>query len=284
MNEIHEWEKWGRQDPYFAVLTDPRYRSANIDEAARKTFFESGRSHARNVLAECRRLDARFKPGRVLDFGCGVGRVVLAFAAEADSAVGVDVSMSMIDEARRNRDAQGLTNVELLVCDDGLSQLSGSFDLVHSFIVFQHIDIPFGRQLFRRLIELLSPGGIAVLHVTYGKTSHAEHFGQPPTPRSAPRPAAPAPVASVPEPAAGAPRTLKSIGRWTAPNVPLPVADAAHDQPQAQADPQMNMNPYNLSELVFLMQSAGITRFHASMTDHGGELGVVLYFSKPAND
>jgi SAM-dependent methyltransferase len=285
MTEIHEWEKWGRQDPYFAVITDPRYRSANIDEAARKVFFDSGRHHARAVLAECRhRIDPAFKPKRVLDFGCGVGRVVLAFAAEAETVVGVDVSAAMIEEARRNCEARGLTNVELQVSDDGLTQLDGGFDLVHSSIVFQHIDIPTGRLLFRRLIELLAPGGIAALHITYGKAYHAERFGQPPTPP--PAPPAPLPLAGMPDTtlesaAADAPRTLKSLGRWMARSAPRPVIDVLPDRLQRLADPQMNMNAYNLSELAFLMQTAGIPRFQAEFTDHGGELGVFLYFRKP---
>ena len=279
MSEIHEWEKWGRQDPYFAVITDPRYRSANLTEEAKKVFFDSGRHHARAVLAECRhRVDPKFKPRRVLDFGCGVGRVVLAFAAEAEAVVGVDVSPAMIEEARRNCEAHGLSNVELQVSDDELSQLSGGFDLVHSCIVFQHIDVVTGRQLFRRLLELLAPGGIAALHITYGKAYHADRFGQPPTP-----PPASAAADASPEAASGIgnPGTLKSIGRWMARGAPRTVIEALPGRVQRLADPQMNMNPYNLSELAFLMQSAGIKRFHADFTDHGGELGVFLYFSKP---
>ena len=49
-----------------------------------------------------------------------------------------------------------------------------------------------------------------------------------------------------------------------------------------RADPEMQMNPYQLSELAFLLQSAGIPGFQAQFTDHGGELGVFLFFKKPA--
>jgi hypothetical protein len=38
------------------------------------------------------------------------------------------------------------------------------------------------------------------------------------------------------------------------------------------------MNPYNMTEILFLMQTAGVSRFHADFTDHGGELGLFLFF------
>jgi hypothetical protein len=47
-----------------------------------------------------------------------------------------------------------------------------------------------------------------------------------------------------------------------------------------QGDPQMLMNPYNLSEIAFLMQSSGVNKFDAEFTDHGGELGVFLFFRR----
>jgi hypothetical protein len=33
--------------------------------------------------------------------------------------------------------------------------------------------------------------------------------------------------------------------------------------------------------MFFLVQSAGIREMHVEFTDHGGELGVVLYFRRP---
>ena len=274
MSELHEWEKWGRQDPYFAVITDPRYRSANLTPESRKVFFDSGRVQAQSVLAACRQLiDPAFQPRRVLDFGCGVGRMLPAFAAGADAVVGVDVSQSMLDEARRNCIERGVANVELALADETLSALEGRFDLVHSCIVFQHIDIPAGRRLFARLVELLAPGGVAALHVTYGKAYHARRFGQPPVA------ATPAPKGKVG--AGGGRQALKRVGRWVLGSASRSVVDALPERAQRLADPQMAMNPYNLSELAFLIQSAGVQRFHADFTDHGGELGVFLYFQKP---
>ncbi|MEM7457406.1 MAG: hypothetical protein AAF456_23935 [Planctomycetota bacterium] len=48
-----------------------------------------------------------------------------------------------------------------------------------------------------------------------------------------------------------------------------------------QADPEMQMNTYRLNELFFMLQSIGIQDIYTQFTDHGGELGVYLYFQKP---
>lgn len=53
------------------------------------------------------------------------------------------------------------------------------------------------------------------------------------------------------------------------------------ERPAPPADPEMLMNPYNLSELAFMLQTAGVASFSVEFTDHGGELGVFLFFRKP---
>jgi SAM-dependent methyltransferase len=263
MSTDQEWVKWGRQDPYFAVITDEKYRSNKLTEAARQEFFNSGRYHVNYVLDHCRRLiDPAFAPSSALDFGCGVGRITLPLAEQVATVVGVDVSPDMLAEARRNCEQFGLTQVELLPSDDTLSAVQGGFDLVHSCITFQHIDMARGRRLFARLIELIAPGGLGAIQITYAKAAHADTFGQPPAP--------------VPQ-AAQAARTVVLPGRR---GVLKRLGMAAPQEPPA--DPEMQMNAYPLGELAFLLQSSGIQGFQAQFTDHGGELGVFLFFKKPA--
>jgi len=114
-----------------------------------------------------RRLDADFAPRSVLDFGCGVGRMLLPLAERCQRAVGVDVSESMLAEAREHCRRRGLSNVHLVRSDgDDLSSL-GTFDLVHSFIVFQHVSPARGEATLRELSRVLNPGGVGVLHFAY---------------------------------------------------------------------------------------------------------------------
>jgi 2-polyprenyl-3-methyl-5-hydroxy-6-metoxy-1,4-benzoquinol methylase len=252
MNEHHmdmstdiAWEEWGRRDPYFGVITDPKFRRSEMDDHVKREFFESGESHAHGVLTTIRRyIDPEFAPRTVLDFGCGVGRLLIPFAKVADEAVGLDVSSSMLQEAQRNCDEHGLRNVRRLDSDDSLSTLTGTFDLIHSCIVFQHIPAERGRAIFSKLLQHLRPGGVGAIHLTYSKTRFASTHG-----------IAPAPLAAMPSP------------------------DASTQLIPSGADPEIQMNPYNLNEILFLMQRRGVQQFHAEFSDHGGELGVFLFFS-----
>jgi SAM-dependent methyltransferase len=241
MSTDNAWEEWGRRDPYFGVITDPKFRSGGITEIAKQEFFASGESHVHGVLSTIRKhIDPGFAPRSVLDFGCGVGRVLIPFAKIADEVVGLDVSTSMLQEAQRNCDEQRLHNVRLFRSDDALSTLSGRFDLIHSCIVFQHIPVERGRELFSKLLQHLSAGGVGAIQLTYSTTRYAPTCGLAP-----------------PE---------------------LPYVDARNPRAAADADPLMQMNPYNLNDILFLMQCRGILQFHAEYTDHGGELGIFLFF------
>jgi SAM-dependent methyltransferase len=236
------WEEWGRRDPYFGVITDPKFRSAQLSQRTKQDFFESGESHVHGVLATIRKhIDPLFAPRTVLDFGCGVGRLVVPFAKVAEEVVGLDVSPSMLREAQRNCDECQLHNVRLLMSDDALSTLHGMFDLIHSCIVFQHIPLERGRAIFAELLRHLRPGGVGAIQLTYSKTRFASTHGIAP---------------------------------------PLPPSLEMSARPSATgSDPEIQMNPYNINEILFSMQSHGVQQFHVEFSDHGGELGVFLFFA-----
>jgi SAM-dependent methyltransferase len=238
------WEEWGRRDPYFGVITDAKFRRSGMNDRAKLEFFESGRWHVGHVLETIsQHIDPHFVPKSVLDFGCGVGRVLVPFAAIAKEVTGLDVSPSMLEEAKRNCEEHGVTNAHLLHSDDTLSTLTGSFDLIHSCIVFQHIPVERGKSLFLKLLQHLNPGGIGAVQLTYSKVRFAATSGI-------------------------APIELQSEH---VPNQPV----------SADVDPEIQMNPYNMNSILFMMQEIGTAQFFAEFTDHGGELGVFLYFKKP---
>ena len=265
-----EWERWGSQDPYFGVLTNPRFRKEGLTPEAKQEFFASGFAHVDYVVSACRRyIDEAFAPLRVLDFGCGVGRLLIPFAGFASEVVGIDVAPSMLDEARRNCVERGIGNVALVLSDDTLSAAEGQFDLVHSCIVLQHIEVARGRALFARLVDKVRAGGCGAIHVTFGWDVHAGTFGIPPEPPLAPPPLTDA----LSQAKATVKRLLEPLGLQQKPAVALPEVSSP--------DPEMQMNYYNLSELMFIMQRAGVHRVHTEFTDHGGALGAFLFFQKP---
>ena len=263
MSTDNDWELWGARDPYFGVLTHERFRKDNLTDGRRQEFLETGRLHAEYVLGLVHQhVLAGFHPRRILDFGCGVGRVLIPFARMAEEAVGVDVSASMRSEAARNCREAGVDNVQLVPSDDGLSALQGQFDLVHSCIVLQHIELARGRTLFSRLVDRIRPGGVGALHVTFGWNAFPDRFGQPPPP-------------AAPPPRSPLRSWLSELRGRLVSAPPLPATQPANQ------DPEMQMNFYNLSELMFVLREAGTERVHVELTDHGGAYGAFMLFRMP---
>jgi SAM-dependent methyltransferase len=96
--------------------------------------------------------------GRVLDVGCGaLGwlRILSEWTGPSGQVVGTDIDERLLEAARSILEAEGITNVELVVDDLFESKLeSDSFDLVHA----RYVIAPLGRgreqvASFRRLIR-----------------------------------------------------------------------------------------------------------------------------------
>jgi ubiquinone/menaquinone biosynthesis C-methylase UbiE len=269
MTTDSEWQAWGVRDPYFAVITDPKFRSDIITPEGKLEFFESGRTTVDYVLRMCRRhIDADFTPQRVLDFGCGVGRVTTSFAAQAREVVGMDVAESMLARARQHCDELGHSNVALVQSDDTLSAATGQFDLVHSCLVLQHLELARGRALFAELVRKVRPGGCGAIQLPYGWDKYATTFGVVPAP---PVDLPPSDFISRAKAIAmGAAERLKKVRR----------SPAVEQLPEASPDPEMQMNYYSLSELMFILQRGGVERVFSDFTNHGGALGVFMFFQK----
>lgn len=165
-----DWVSVASANPYWGVLSTPEYIGVDIDTGARTAFFASGEAYVSNLMATIhRQIGVDFAPRRALDFGCGVGRLLLPLARKVERAVGVDVAPRMLELSRMNAAAANVSNIDLVLGDDTLSQVEGSFDLVNTYIVLQHIPLARGYALLRRLIDLISVGGIGSLQLTYAK-------------------------------------------------------------------------------------------------------------------
>ena len=95
----------------------------------------------------------------VLDVGCNTGYGTIRFAPIARRVVGVDVSPLAI-EAARERALDGRPEF-IQTSGFGLPFPAGSFDLVTSFQVLEHV--PDATAFLRELARVLRPGGIVIL-------------------------------------------------------------------------------------------------------------------------
>src|SRR5687768_1096526 len=92
MNKGKEiWDSYATDEAYFAVLSEDRFRRGNLDAEAKMEFFASGHEHISMVYAALEEaFDFDLKPTRGLDYGCGVGRLLIPLAERCEAVVGVD--------------------------------------------------------------------------------------------------------------------------------------------------------------------------------------------------
>lgn len=171
-NTKNEWEYFGETDPYYAVSTFDKFRKENLSEAAKDDFFLSGEEHIQKIWEEIENhFIENFHPQKALDFGCGVGRLIIPLAKRANEVVGIDISRSMLKEAASNCQHRNVKNVTLLETNEFLNLDQKKYDLVHSFIVLQHINPEQGIPIIKKMIESLADGGIGALHLTYSTSN-----------------------------------------------------------------------------------------------------------------
>lgn len=108
-----------------------------------------------------------FKHDRVLDFGCGAGRLTIQLARTAEHTTGVDPSDELLAEARANVEQAGLSNVDFVSANDGLAGVTGRFELVHSFDAFRRIPPAEGYELAEAVLDRVTNRGGGMLHFTY---------------------------------------------------------------------------------------------------------------------
>jgi SAM-dependent methyltransferase len=238
-----DWGEMAARDPYYAVLTDPRFRQDNLDSDALSSFFRSGEVGVEHALSQIRRLAPGVeKFDCALDFGCGVGRLLIPMARRSTTAIGVDVATNMLSLCRTHCDEAAVKNVVLFGTIEEAVARFPSYDWVNSFIVFQHIPPSRGLPLVRLLLEHLAPGGFASLH-----------FAEPET----------QPIQAFQTSEDGTLRTLRAA--------------------ENPSDVLMSMFDYDLSSLFAAFVEAGFSELLLEHTDHGGCHGAIFLGRKRAD-
>jgi ubiquinone/menaquinone biosynthesis C-methylase UbiE len=158
-----DWTRLGAYDPLWAVYSTPGKRGGKWDE---REFLATGQVEVDAAVDRLARLGLPRRYGRALDFGCGAGRLSQALSRYADQVVGVDISPPMLAAARRLDRTGGACEFILNEANDLGIFADGSFDLVYSALVLQHLPRPDIDQYLGEFLRVLTPGGVAVVHCT----------------------------------------------------------------------------------------------------------------------
>jgi SAM-dependent methyltransferase len=232
------WDRFGREDPFWAVLTDPAKKGGGWD---REELFATGRPEVAALLESVGHL----LPGRAraLDFGCGPGRLTQALAEHFERVDGVDVAPSMVELARRLDRSGGRCVYHLNPASDLSLFADGAFDLAYSNITLQHVPPRLAEGYLAELLRVLRPGGVLVFQLPAGRAG-AE--GLVPRIRRALRRAAP--------------KALHRLWRRVT----------------ARGEPFMDMNGVPKERVVALVERAG-GRVEAAESDHAAGPGWVSW-------
>jgi ubiquinone/menaquinone biosynthesis C-methylase UbiE len=158
-----EWEDLAELDPLWAILSNEEKQFGRWDVVE---FFASGHREVDDLMAVCG--IRRGSNGRVLDFGCGVGRLSRGLRTYFGEVYGVDISKEMIRLAREHTPSCNF----LLNQSDNLHLFQNDFfDFVYSNIVLQHqCARDLAKAYIREFVRVTRPKGTIVFQIPHRLT------------------------------------------------------------------------------------------------------------------
>lgn len=155
------WDAAARENPLWFINS-----ALDFDHPDEAAFWASGEDALARSLAM---FDLQVGPGqRVLEIGCGIGRLTRAIARRGAFVIGLDVSAEMVAQAERVL-ADVSDRVRLVVGNgrDLAPCADQDVDLVYSFVTFQHIPDPdVTAGYLREMGRVLRPGGRALFQLS----------------------------------------------------------------------------------------------------------------------
>ncbi len=157
-----------RENPLFAVMTtDEMAEAPSADfspELVEKLFAKGRRLFGKHIAGPLTHMPDPKDQALVVEYGCGVGRMLKAASAAGYRVAGIDISPTMLGHCRRLvPEAEALYVLD----EDGRTAMpSGSASAVFSYAVVQHIS-RLSRYLlaFDEMCRILKPGGVLAVHL-----------------------------------------------------------------------------------------------------------------------
>jgi 2-polyprenyl-3-methyl-5-hydroxy-6-metoxy-1,4-benzoquinol methylase len=167
----------GRYDPAFDDPELPRLPDAQIQKnfvgSEGRRALEEGLHFYQIIKEQCRALGRPLSPEtRILDFGCGWGRIFRFFLKDvlAENLFGVDVDSEIIEICKQTiREGR----FETVPSRPPTSLADESFDVIYAYSVFSHLSENVHLQWVEEFARLLAKGGL--VFATTQKRSFIEY-------------------------------------------------------------------------------------------------------------
>ena len=161
---MNDWEEIAKQEPYYGVSTSKEFLNTNLSEQKVELFFTTGTTYVDSIIPYLKKSGVDFKSS--VDYGCGVGRVLIPLSKIFEKSVGVDISQTMLDVCQKNLMVNNIKNSNLLLSDD-FFHLSDKYSFIHCLHVLQHNSSDKGEIIIKKLINRLNSGGVIAIHFPY---------------------------------------------------------------------------------------------------------------------
>lgn len=243
-----QFEAFAAREPYFFVLTDPRFLRATLTAEDEREFFASG-EHLVSWMFDVIHagLSPQFAPVSTLEYGCGLGRLALPLARRPGSVTAVDQSAVMLDLARHEAGRRDLGHIVFMTPSE-LFSTPRKFDLVVCYHVLQRLAPTEGLALLRRLIGLISPDGIGVFQWPFSSRASGMVVGS----------------------------------RWVRERVPGANALANALRGRPAGDPFVPTHSYNLNRMLRPLDSAGFRSTHV-VFEHAQDPAYAIVLAQKAD-
>ena len=171
-----EWAILGKTQAWWSVLSSKEFEGQRLlPKEQKERFYQSGIEHRDLILRDFLTKPLE-KTSSVLDFGCGVGRLGMAFARKFAEVTCVDQSVFHLQIAKLEWQNQKQADPESHLSygqldlkvsgPDLLAAVAGRrFDFVYSMIVLQHMVPPLQTVYLEQLCDILKPGGQGWVHI-----------------------------------------------------------------------------------------------------------------------
>jgi|SRR5215470_7096410 len=157
-----QWDSLSRENAF-------HYIASLKDKWEENDFLQSGEADVAEFVDPYLQ-QSQFAPQgkRMLEIGCGVGRMTFALAKRFGSVVALDISEEMIKRALALQRKVGKGNIDFYVGNGRDLQFcaAGSVDFCFSYIVLQHIpNVPVVLNYVREIGRVLGDNGIFKIQV-----------------------------------------------------------------------------------------------------------------------